>query len=257
MKRRAALEPTAPYESGIWGTAEHPCPSERTLAAHLDGELDDARAQLVDAHLDRCAACASDSRRIENLSHCLRAWARGRAAVEPPSRLLSRVLRTVSPEGAALRLETARSRTVALKVAAAVLVWTGGVVAGLRGAPLPDAVGPAPARSAVSAPRVASSRAAGGRRPRAAAGAARGDARAPRADPDARPRRARRRGRGDARGLPRAPVRGRPRGDTRGARPVGRRGRRRGDRPPRAVARGARGPRRRPAHGRPHGRRGR
>ena len=135
MKRRAALEPAAPYESGIWGTAEHPCPSERTLAAHLDGELDDARARLVDAHLDRCAACASDSRRIENLSHCLRAWARGRAAVEPPSRLLSRVLRTVSPEGAALRLETARSRrTVALKVAAAVLVWTGGVVAGLRGA---------------------------------------------------------------------------------------------------------------------------
>ena len=156
MKRRAPLEPTAPYESGIWGTAEHPCPSERTLAAHLDGELDDARARLVDAHLDRCAACASDSRRIENLSHCLRAWARGRAAVEPPARLLSRVLRTVSPEGAALRLETARSRrTVAWKVAAAVLVWTGGVVLGLRGAPLPDPVGPAPALPVVEAPRVA------------------------------------------------------------------------------------------------------
>ncbi|MFO0931684.1 MAG: zf-HC2 domain-containing protein [Planctomycetota bacterium] len=156
MKRRAGLEPSAPYESGIWGTAEHPCPSERTLAAHLDGELDDARARLVDAHLDRCAACASDSQRIENLSHCLRAWARGRAAVEPPSRLLTRVLRSVSPEGAALRLETARSRrAVAWKVAAAVLVWTGGIVAGLRGGPLPDAVGPAPAMPAVTAPRVA------------------------------------------------------------------------------------------------------
>ncbi|MBL9088773.1 MAG: zf-HC2 domain-containing protein, partial [Planctomycetia bacterium] len=155
MKRRGSLEPTAPYESGIWGTAEHPCPSERTLAAHLDGELDDARARLVDAHLDRCAACASDSQRIENLSHCLRAWARGRAAVEPPSRLMSRVMRVVSPEGAALRLETARSRrAVAARIAAAVLVWTGGVVAGLAGAPMPGTVGPSPALPAVAAPPV-------------------------------------------------------------------------------------------------------
>ena len=142
MKRRAALEPPSPYESGIWGTTERPCPSERTLAAHLDGELDAARARLVETHLDRCAACASDVRRLENLSGCLRAWGRDTGAVAPPSRLLSRVLRTVSPEGAALRLETLRSRrAVALRVAAAVLVWAGAAVLGLRDVPQPT-VGP-------------------------------------------------------------------------------------------------------------------
>ncbi len=79
----------------------------------------------------------------------------------PPTRLLSRVLRTVSPEGSALRRESARSRrAVALQVAAAVLVWAGAAVVGLRGVPGPAPAGvppsgAPPAAGCVGAPAIA------------------------------------------------------------------------------------------------------
>lgn len=120
-------EPVSPFESGTWGTPERPCPSARTLASHLDGELAHGAARLVEAHLDACPACASDARRLEGLSHCLRSWARTGGATEAPPRLMSRVLRTVAPEGAALRRDASRSRrTTLLAVAAAALAWVGG-----------------------------------------------------------------------------------------------------------------------------------
>lgn len=124
---RLRADPTSPYESGTWGTPDNPCPSERTLAAHLDGELDDARSRAVDAHLDTCDACASDARRLEGLSDCLKSWARRDDAIVPPPRLAVRVLREVSPEGGALRDEVARARrrAWAALVAATLVVGLG------------------------------------------------------------------------------------------------------------------------------------
>ena len=57
MRRRPIVDPE-PYESGIWGTPERPCPSERTLAAHLDGELTVWRRRAIARHLDECPPCA-------------------------------------------------------------------------------------------------------------------------------------------------------------------------------------------------------
>jgi hypothetical protein len=124
MSRRP-LQSLSPYESGIWGTADNPCPSERTLAARLDGELDAARAQAVDDHLDACAACASDWERLENLSGCLQSWSRSRGAVEPSPRLFARVLREVAAEGGALRQETLVARRRAWRGAAAAAIVLG------------------------------------------------------------------------------------------------------------------------------------
>jgi len=124
MRRRPIVDPE-PYESGIWGIPERPCPSERTLAAHLDGELTEAADAAVDAHLDGCSLCASAHRRLEGLSGLLKGWEARRARVEPPPRLATRVLREIAPESLALRRETvreARRGFVALAAAACVLV---------------------------------------------------------------------------------------------------------------------------------------
>lgn len=150
MKGPSHLSDPSPYESGIWGTTEQPCPSERTLAAHVDGQLEASRAEAVEAHLDECARCADAARRVEGLSDLLRTWETGRRA-EPPSRLRAAVLRTVAPEAAALRRESVRASTRSLAFAAGVALAIGaGVLAATlagRGSSAPAAqtvVGEAP-----------------------------------------------------------------------------------------------------------------
>lgn len=154
MRRRPTVDPL-PYESGTWGTPERPCPSERTLAAHLDGELPEAADAEVDAHLDGCCLCAATHRRLEGLSGLLKGWEMGRGRVVPPSRLATRVLREIAPEGLALRRETLReSRRAWASAAAAACVLLGSFLAGRVGAPsrrdllaapaLPAAVASAP-----------------------------------------------------------------------------------------------------------------
>lgn len=130
MRRRPTVDP-APYESGTWGTPERPCPTERTLAAHLDGELTDAADAQVDAHIDRCSLCAAAHRQLEGLSGLLKGWEMRRARVEAPPRLATRVLREIAPEGLALRRETAReARRSFVAVAAAAAVLVGAFLAG-------------------------------------------------------------------------------------------------------------------------------
>ncbi len=124
MRKPAHQADPSPYESGVWGTAEQPCPSERTLAAHVDGQLEASRAEAVEAHLDHCATCAGVAHRVEGLSDLLRSWETGRR-VESPSRLRAAVLRTVAPEAAALRRETVRASARSLAFAAGVLVALG------------------------------------------------------------------------------------------------------------------------------------
>lgn len=136
MNRGHLTEPS-PYESGSWGTVDRPCPSERTLGAHVDGQLDAARAEAVEEHLDGCSACARVVRRAEGLSNLLRSWEASRR-VESPSRLSSAVLRTVAPEAAALRRESSRASVRAWAFAAAVLVAIGAGVAAARWMPLPS-----------------------------------------------------------------------------------------------------------------------
>ena len=134
MKLNRRPEPS-PYETGTWGTPERPCPSEHTLAAHVDGELRGAAAREVESHLDACAACASDHRRLEGLSGLLRAWEQGPGSVGPPPRLLSRVLRDVAPGAGVLRLETVRAgRRAWAAAAAALLAIAGGAALGASGA---------------------------------------------------------------------------------------------------------------------------
>ena len=142
MRRRPIVDPE-PYESGIWGTPERPCPSERTLAAHLDGELTEAADAEVDAHLDGCSPCASAHRRLEGLSGLLKGWEARRARVEPPPRLATRVLREIAPESLALRRETVReARRGFVAVAAAACVLVGGFLLGrLPSVPSSDASG--------------------------------------------------------------------------------------------------------------------
>lgn len=130
MNGRHLVDPS-PYESGTWGTLENPCPSERTLSAHVDGQLDAVRAEAVETHLDRCAVCARVARRVEGLSNLLRTW-ESRSRVAAPSRLSAAVLRTVAPEAAALRRESVRTSARAFALAAAVVVALGtGVAAAL------------------------------------------------------------------------------------------------------------------------------
>jgi|GEM_PF-2455196 len=139
MRRRPIVDPT-PYESGSWGTPERPCPSERTLAAHLDGELTEAADAEVDAHLDGCSLCASAHRRLEGLSGLLKGWEARRARVDAPPRLSTRVLREIAPESLALRRETVReARRGFVAVAAAACVLVGGFLVGR----IPSAAAPA------------------------------------------------------------------------------------------------------------------
>lgn len=156
MNASHLMDPS-PYESGMWGTAEKPCPSERTLAAHVDGQLDAPRAEAVESHLDECATCARVVRRVEGLSNLLRTWETG-TRVEPPSRLSAAVLRTVAPEAQALRRESMRASTRAFALAAAVVVAIGaGVAAALMtvaGAPREGVVRTLAAEPVVSAPGV-------------------------------------------------------------------------------------------------------
>jgi anti-sigma factor RsiW len=142
----------------MWGTAEKPCPSERTLAAHVDGQLDASRAEAVESHLDECAACARVVRRVEGLSNLLRTWETG-TRVEPPSRLSAAVLRTVAPEAEALRRESMRASARAFAFAAAVVVAIGaGVAAALMtAAGSPGESVTLAARSDVAAPTLAPS----------------------------------------------------------------------------------------------------
>ncbi len=130
MRRRPTVDP-APYESGTWGTPQQPCPTERTLAARLDGELSEAAEAQVDAHLDRCSLCAAAHRRLEGLSGLLKGWEMRRVRLDAPPRLATRVLREIAPEGLALRRETAReARRAFLAVAAAACVLAGAFVLG-------------------------------------------------------------------------------------------------------------------------------
>ena len=147
MKKHAHQTDPSPYESGVWGTDAQPCPSERTLAAHVDGQLEASRAEAVDAHLDRCSSCAGAARRTEGLSDLLRTWETGRRA-EAPSRLRAAVMRTVAPEAAALRRETSRASARSLAFAAGVCLALGGGASFARLGT--DAVSP-PAMHAVAA----------------------------------------------------------------------------------------------------------
>ena len=131
--KRVPVRTPSPYESGTWGTPQQPCPSERTLAAFLDGELDARQAHQVEDHLDRCDACASDHARLEGLSGCVKAWdAALRRELEPPPRLAARILREVSPEGSALRQESVRATRRFWAAAASVVLAVG--AAGALGA---------------------------------------------------------------------------------------------------------------------------
>ncbi len=129
MKSPHLADPSpSPFESGIWGTKENPCPSERILAAHVDGQLDASRSEVVEAHLDGCADCARSARRVEGMSNLLRTW-EARSRVEAPSRLSAAVLRTVAPEAAALRRESLRVSARAYALAASVVLAIGAGVA--------------------------------------------------------------------------------------------------------------------------------
>ena len=132
MKHRRHTDLSA-FESGTWGTDAAACPPDPALAAHVDGELDAARSAAIEAHLDRCRVCDSEARRLEGLSHLLRAWDVAHPEVVPPPRLASRILRDVEVESGVRRRESLASfRRVRAKAAAAVLVVALGAALGAR-----------------------------------------------------------------------------------------------------------------------------
>jgi hypothetical protein len=125
MRRRHLTLPS-PYETGQWGVPGAPCPSARTLAARLDGELDADRAAAVDAHLKSCPVCESDFRSQESLAGCLKAWdAKGQGLI-PPDRIAARILRDVAAEASVRRHRRASEGRRTWAAAAAVLLVLGG-----------------------------------------------------------------------------------------------------------------------------------